>query len=64
MEIYSGPGSVVFEDLEDEELLVLSRRRPDAFGAFYERHAEAVLRFFARRTRTPDETPAPVRIAM
>jgi len=54
VEIFSGPGSVVFEDLEDEELLVLSRRRPDAFGAFYERHAEAVLRFFARRTLDPE----------
>jgi RNA polymerase sigma-70 factor, ECF subfamily len=40
----------VFEDLDDEELLVLSARRAEAFGAFYERHAEALLRFFARRT--------------
>ena len=44
----------VFEDLDDEELLVLSTRRAEAFGAFYERHAEGVLRFFARRTLDPE----------
>ena len=40
----------LFEELDDEELLVLSARRAEAFGAFYERYAEDVLRFFARRT--------------
>ena len=44
----------MFEGLEDDELLVLSRRRPEAFGAFYERHAEVLLRFFARRTLDPE----------
>src|SRR5438094_785546 len=40
--------------LTDEELLVLSRTRPDAFGTFYERHAEPLLAFFARRTFDPE----------
>ena len=44
----------MFEDLDDEELLVLSARRAEAFGAFYERYAEEVLRFFARRTLDPE----------
>jgi RNA polymerase sigma factor (sigma-70 family) len=44
----------LFEDLDDEELLVLSARRAEAFGAFYERHAEGVLKFFARRTLDPE----------
>ena len=47
-------GTAMFEGLDDEELLVLSAGRADAFGAFYERHAEALLRFFARRTLDPD----------
>src|SRR5438105_14929260 len=47
-------GSPMFEGLDDEELLVLSAGRADAFGTFYERHAEALLRFFARRTLDPD----------
>src|SRR5207253_4400150 len=42
------PGVPMLEDLDDEELLVLSARRPEAFGTFYERHAEPLLRFFAR----------------
>jgi RNA polymerase sigma-70 factor (ECF subfamily) len=33
----------------DEDLLVA--RTPEAFGEFYDRHATAVLRYFARRTR-------------
>ena len=40
--------------LDDGALLVLSREDPDAFGTFYERHAEDLLRFFARRTLDPD----------
>jgi RNA polymerase sigma factor (sigma-70 family) len=44
----------VFEELTDDELLLLARTRPDAFGAFYRRHAEALLRFFARRTFDPE----------
>lgn len=43
-----------FEGLADAELLVLSRRSPDAFGIFYERHAQDLLRFFARRTLDPE----------
>ena len=34
----------------DAELLRESTRRPEAFGEFYDRHAEALLGFFARRT--------------
>jgi DNA-directed RNA polymerase specialized sigma24 family protein len=44
----------VDERLDDGALLVLSREDPGAFGAFYERHAEDLLRFFARRTLDPD----------
>jgi RNA polymerase sigma-70 factor, ECF subfamily len=44
----------VFEELTDDELLLLARTRPAAFGAFYRRHAEALLRFFARRTFDPE----------
>jgi RNA polymerase sigma factor (sigma-70 family) len=36
----------------DEELLGSSGR--DAFGTFYDRHARAVLEYFARRTRDPE----------
>ena len=43
-----------YEDLADADLLVLSKSSPAAFGTFYERHAEAVLRFFARRTLDPE----------
>jgi RNA polymerase sigma-70 factor (ECF subfamily) len=38
----------------DGELVILSREDPDAFGVFYERHAEDLLRYFARRTLDPD----------
>jgi RNA polymerase sigma factor (sigma-70 family) len=44
----------VFEELTDVELLFRSREDPDAFGAFYEQHAEPLLRFFARRTLDPE----------
>lgn len=37
-------------ELTDADLLLLSRERPDAFVMFYARHAEAMLRFFTRRT--------------
>jgi RNA polymerase sigma-70 factor (ECF subfamily) len=36
----------------DEELLAAPGR--EAFGQFYDRHAGAVLEFFARRTRDPE----------
>jgi RNA polymerase sigma factor (sigma-70 family) len=38
--------------LSDEDLLVANT--PEAFGEFYDRHARAVLGYFARRTRDPD----------
>jgi RNA polymerase sigma factor (sigma-70 family) len=44
----------VFEELTDVELLFRSREDPEAFAAFYERHAEPLLRFFARRTLDPE----------
>lgn len=37
----------------DAELLLLSRDDPEAFAQFYERHAEDVLRYFARHTLDP-----------
>ncbi|MCW2543620.1 MAG: putative polymerase subfamily sigma factor [Frankiales bacterium] len=37
-------------DLPDDELLVLSRTRPEVLGVVYERHAPAVFRYLARRT--------------
>ena len=36
----------------DEQLLASSGR--EAFGVFYDRHARAVLSYFARRTRDPE----------
>src|SRR5512133_3228556 len=44
----------MYEELSDGEVLRLSREEPEAFGAFYERHAETVLRYFARRTLDPE----------
>ena len=44
----------MFEELTDDELLLLARTRPEAFGAFYRRHADALLRFLARRTFDPE----------
>jgi RNA polymerase sigma factor (sigma-70 family) len=41
-------------ELDDGELLALSREDPEAFGTFYERHAEDLLRYFARRTLDPE----------
>jgi RNA polymerase sigma-70 factor (ECF subfamily) len=38
--------------LSDEDLLVANT--PEAFGEFYDRHARALLGYFARRTRDPD----------
>jgi RNA polymerase sigma factor (sigma-70 family) len=39
------------DDLSDEELLAAARRDPEAFAAFYRRHARAVAGFFVARTR-------------
>jgi RNA polymerase sigma-70 factor (ECF subfamily) len=44
----------LFEELTDVELLFRSREDPEAFAAFYEHHAEPLLRFFARRTLDPE----------
>jgi len=44
----------VERDLDDDELLLLSRARADAFGELYDRHAGALLRFFVRRTFDPE----------
>ena len=38
------------EELEDAELILRSSREPEVFGALFERHAEPMLAFFARRT--------------
>lgn len=44
----------MYADLDDADLLTLSGRHPEAFAAFYRRHAEDLLRYFARRTLDPD----------
>jgi RNA polymerase sigma-70 factor (ECF subfamily) len=44
----------VDEEPSDVELLLRSREDAEAFAAFYERHAETILRFFARRTLDPE----------
>jgi RNA polymerase sigma-70 factor (ECF subfamily) len=38
----------------DAELLIASRDDPDTFTELYRRHAEDLLRYFARRTRDPE----------
>jgi RNA polymerase sigma-70 factor (ECF subfamily) len=40
----------VYEDLDDIGLIVRSRHEPEVFGVLFERHAEPMLAFFARRT--------------
>jgi RNA polymerase sigma-70 factor (ECF subfamily) len=40
----------VQEGLEDAELILRSSREPEIFGVLFERHAEPMLAFFARRT--------------
>ena len=40
----------MYEDLDDVGLIVRSRHEPEVFGTLFERHAEAMLAFFARRT--------------
>jgi RNA polymerase sigma-70 factor (ECF subfamily) len=42
------------DERTDAQLLLASRADPDAFTALYRRHAEALLRFFARRTLDPE----------
>lgn len=38
----------------DDELLVAASADPDAFGKFFDRHYDGVLRFFAARVRSPE----------
>lgn len=44
----------MFSELDDAELLTLSRTRGEAFAEFYRRHAKDLLTFFARRTLDPE----------
>lgn len=39
-----------FSDLSDAELLRMTAKEPEAFGAFYRRHVHAVLAYARRRT--------------
>ena len=42
------------EERTDSELLIASRTEPEAFTEIYRRHAEDLLRYFARRTLDPE----------
>jgi len=42
------------DERTDSELLLASREEPDAFTELYRRHAEDLLRYFARRTLDPE----------
>jgi RNA polymerase sigma factor (sigma-70 family) len=44
----------VIGELDDGDLLTLSARHPEAFAAFYRRHATDLLAYFARRTLDPE----------
>jgi RNA polymerase sigma factor (sigma-70 family) len=44
----------MYEEIADSELLLISREEPDAFGVLYERHAEGLVGYFARRTFDPE----------
>jgi len=44
----------VAEERTDSELLIASRAEPEAFTELYRRHAEDLLRYFARRTLDPE----------
>ncbi|HEX6389926.1 MAG TPA: RNA polymerase sigma factor [Solirubrobacteraceae bacterium] len=44
------------ESRADEDLLVAARDDPEAFGAFYRRHADAVLNYLLLRTRDADRS--------
>ena len=46
----NAPGDAVLADLDDVGLIVRSQREPEVFGVLFERHAEPMLAFFARRT--------------
>lgn len=42
------------DHLDDDDLLLSTRDRPEAFAVFYRRHERMVLGFFMRRTGTPE----------
>ena len=42
------------DERTDAQLLLASRTDPEVFTALYRRHAEALLRYFARRTLDPE----------
>ena len=42
------------DDRNDNQLLIDSWEDPEAFGELYRRHAEDLLRYFARRTLDPE----------
>jgi RNA polymerase sigma-70 factor (ECF subfamily) len=42
------------ERLDDDALLALTPRRPEAFAVFYRRHERMLLGFFMRRTGEPE----------
>jgi RNA polymerase sigma factor (sigma-70 family) len=44
----------VTDEPTDAELLLASQEDAEAFAAFYRRHAEDILRYFARRTLDPE----------
>jgi RNA polymerase sigma-70 factor (ECF subfamily) len=44
----------VGDERTDSELLIASRGDPEAFTELYRRHAEDLLRYFARRTLDPE----------
>ena len=39
------------DERSDDDLLAATRTEPEAFAVFYRRHVEALLAYFARRTR-------------
>lgn len=43
-----------FDSLSDEQLLLCTAQDAEAFGVFYRRHVERVLRFFTARTDEPE----------
>jgi RNA polymerase sigma-70 factor (ECF subfamily) len=43
-----------WDSASDEDLLAATRRDPDAFGVFYRRHEEAMLRYFLGRLGDPE----------
>lgn len=52
-----GPGRstpVTADRRSDEQLLAAAATEPEAFGAFYRRHVEALLAYLLRRTGRPD----------